>query len=262
MAIIAASEPVKPDSPTKTAASLSSISIAWIAPDDGGSDIISYTLKMNEGTGSLVYNVIDSSIPAGTTTYTKSGLTTGDEYRFIVFAINAVDSSADSDPSTAIIVAVTPDAPSDPSYLSSSETTMQFGWSSPVDAGRSNGGTTLLGYKIQWDDGDSDAVSLTDLVTINDAAATSFTIDSASYSISTGTIYRVRVLAFNSVGTGSPSSVLEIMPASLPSAPNRPTIKVASSSQITIEWTQDANSDGGSPILDYIVYFDNGVGAN
>jgi hypothetical protein len=185
---------------------------------------------MNGGTGSSVFTVIDSSISASTTTYTKSSLIEGQDYTFIVSAVNAVGTGPDSDPSDAITVAVDPDAPGDPAYLASSETSMQFSWTSPVDAGRSNGGTSLLGYKIQWDDGDADASSLTDLATINDPDAVSFTIDSATYTITTGLVYRVRVLAFNSVGTGAPSTILEIMPASLPQAPNQPTIKVASSS--------------------------------
>ena len=52
------------------------------------------------------------------------------------------------------------------------------------------------------------------------------------------------------------------MPASRPSAPNQPTVTASSSSQITIDWTQDPNTDGGSSIFDYIVYWDNGITSN
>lgn len=72
----------------------------------------------------------------------------------------------------------------------------------------------------------------------------------------------MRVLAYNSVGAGAPSTILEIMPASLPGAPDQPVVSAASSSQITIEWTQDSSPDGGSAIFDYIVYYDNGVAEN
>lgn len=81
-------------------------------------------------------------------------------------------------------------------------------------------------------------------------------------SLTTGQVYRVRILAFNIIGTGAPSTILEIMPASLPGAPNQPTVTLSSSSQITLTWTQDAGTDGGSEIYDYIVYFDNGQGGN
>ena len=148
LAIIAAGVPAQPNAPTKTSTSLSSISIEWVAPDDGGSDLTHYVLKMNEGTGSSTFDVIDDDIAPGDTTYTKSGLTEGQDYRFILIAVNAVGDSLDSPESADITVAVKPDAPGDPFYLASTQTSMQFGWTSPVDAGRSNGGTNLLGYII------------------------------------------------------------------------------------------------------------------
>ena len=52
------------------------------------------------------------------------------------------------------------------------------------------------------------------------------------------------------------------MPAALPAAPNTPVVTLSSSTQITLEWTQDPSTDGGSSIFDYIVYFDNGVSQN
>ena len=148
LAIIAASVPDQPNAPTRVSASLSSISITWVAPDDGGSPLTNFVLYMNEGTGSNTFNVIDLSVDAGETTYTKSGLTEGQEHRFILVAVNLVGPSLDSDESEDITVAVLPDSPGDPIYTASSETSMQFSWTSPVDAGRSNGGTDLAGYII------------------------------------------------------------------------------------------------------------------
>lgn len=110
----------------------------------------------------------------------------GQDFKFIITAVNAIGSGSDSDPSADITVAVKPDAPGDPNYLSSTQTSMQFGWKSPVDAGRSNGGVSLLGYKIQWDNGNSEVSSLTDLITINNPSTVSFTINSSTYSIATG----------------------------------------------------------------------------
>jgi hypothetical protein len=70
-----------------------------------------------------------------------------------------------------------------------------------------------------------------------------------------------RVLA-KSFDIGSPSTQLEVMPASTPAAPNQPTVTASSSSQITIEWTQDADTNGGSDIFDYIVYWNDGITDN
>lgn len=105
---------------------MSSITISWTAPDDGGSVLTSYILKMNAGTSSTTFSVIDSDIPPEDTSYTKSGLTEGDDYKFILIAVNAVGPSTDSDESADIRVAVKPDAPGDPVYVSSTETSMQF----------------------------------------------------------------------------------------------------------------------------------------
>lgn len=124
LAIIAASVPAQPIAPTRTSTSLSSISIQWVAPDDGGSDLTRYILKMNEGTGSSTFNIIDDAIAPGDTTYTKSSLTAGQNYRFILIAVNAVGQSIASAQSSDITVAVKPDAPGDPVRLASSQTTM------------------------------------------------------------------------------------------------------------------------------------------
>ena len=51
---------------------------------------------MNEGTGSTTFNIVDSSVDPGSTSYTKSGLTTGADYRFILIAVNAVGESTPS----------------------------------------------------------------------------------------------------------------------------------------------------------------------
>lgn len=91
--IIAASVPNAPGAPTRTSSSLTSVSISWAAPYNGGSAITSYKLFMNAGTGSTTFSEIDT-VSAGTLTYTKFSLTTGQNYKFKVQAINIVGLSA------------------------------------------------------------------------------------------------------------------------------------------------------------------------
>ena len=95
----------------------------------------------------------------------------------------------------------------------------------------------MLGYYLQWDNGDPDAESLIQLAQLSDPAAVSFIVDDIIYTLTTGQIYRIKVLAYNSIGTGAPSTILEIMPASLPNAPDQPTVSLSSSSSISIAWT-------------------------
>ena len=114
-----------------------------------------------------------------------------------------------------------------------------------------------MGYIIQWDSGDGSAYSI--IKTITDPSVVSLTMAQPVDLIVTGTKYTFRILAYNSVGTGSPSISISIMPASLPSSPNTPKVTSVSSTSITISWTQNAGTDGGSKIFDYIVYWDNGI---
>ena len=192
VAIIAATVPIQPAAPTRTSASLSSISVEWVAPDDGGSSILSYVLQMNEGTGSSTFVDIATNVDPGATSYTKSALATGEDFKFKLIAINAVGPSDPSPESAAITAAVTPDAPGDPFYEASSETSLQFGWTSPETAGRSDGGSALLGYIVQWDSGNGDS-QFTDISVISDPSTLTFSMTSPT--VTTGTQYVFRVLA-------------------------------------------------------------------
>ena len=57
------------------------------------------------------------------------------------------------------------------------------------------------------------------------------------------------------------SSVFSAMAASLPSAPSTPTRKESSENSISIEWTAPSD-DGGTPIFDYQVLWDQGTGGS
>ena len=80
--------------------------------------------------------------------------------------------------------------------------------------------------------------------------------------IVTGQKYRFRVMAFNAIGYSSPSSYLEMMPATTPGSPETPTLTALSSSSIQISWTFDESKNGGTPVTDFTVYWDNGINGN
>lgn len=61
----------------------------------------------------------------------------------------------------------------------------------------------------------------------------------------------------NAIGYGSASEIVEIHAASVPDAPNAPTLVSQSSTAISIQWSELATSrNGGSPVLDYKLYWD------
>ena len=69
-----------------------------------------------------------------------------------------------------------------------------------------------------------------------------------------------RIIANNVVGDSQPSATFSAMAAIKPGAPEAPTRKTATTESVTIQWEAPLD-DGGDPIDDYNVYWDDGVGA-
>ena len=69
------------------------------------------------------------------------------------------------------------------------------------------------------------------LISINSATITQYYLTSG---ITAGQRYRFRVIANNIVGASSPSSFLEMMPASVPGSPTTPTILAQTSSSLSV----------------------------
>ena len=74
-----------------------------------------------------------------------------------------------------------------------------------------------------------------------------------------GASYRFQIQALNAVGEGDLSDEIAIYAATVPGNPSAPTMVSQSETQISIQWTAlPSGSDGGSPVTDYKVYWDNG----
>lgn len=86
-------------------------------------------------------------------TYTVSSLSTGNNYRFKVLAVNGVGDGPLSDESDLIIAANLPDPPTDVARVYADGTTITINWNAPADAG----GTPITDYKVKWDYGSSGA---------------------------------------------------------------------------------------------------------
>ena len=69
--------------------------------------------------------------------------------------------------------------------------------------------------------------------------------------VAVGLFYDFRVVAYNSVGASDPSGAVRIVAASLPTAPNAPSLVSQSSYSISIAWVEPPT--GGSPITSYTV---------
>lgn len=79
--------------------------------------------------------------------------------------------------------------------------------------------------------------------------------------INNGAKYKFKVQARTQMGYSSDSQEIEVMAAVAPDAPINLAIDDNSSSetQITLTW-QDGVNSGGSPVIDYSVFYDQGQG--
>src|SRR6478735_4410140 len=99
---VPAAPPDTPVKPTATAGN-AQISVAFVAPDAHGSAITSYTASCTSINGGTAGSLSGASSPLVVT-----GLTNGKSYTCKVLATNAEGSSAQSQPSTAVVPATVP----------------------------------------------------------------------------------------------------------------------------------------------------------
>ena len=253
--IIAATVPdrISP-APHKHLASTSSIEIRWQEPNNGGSLLISYEVQWDEGRGNGQFYYL------GTTTYQtftvdaslSSQFIGGDSYLFRVKAKNAVGDGSYSDDSLTIISAEVPSVPSDLTLVSHTETKLVLSWTQAED-----GGSTIREYQIYSDRGIQSYSMLTP--TIDNPSVHTYTITQATHGIVTGTQYAFKVLARNDVGNSEFSTELvQVMPAVLPTKPLSLVLISSTSSTIHFSWSEPSYN-GGTPISDYQIYWDQGT---
>ena len=80
-------------------------------------------------------------------------------------------------------------------------------------------------------------------------------------SLTAGALYKFKTAALNAIGEGNLSDEVSIYAATVPGAPSAPTLVSQSDAGISIQWTSlPLDNNGGSPVTDYRVYWDNGEG--
>ena len=158
-------------------------------------------------------------------------------------AINSLGESVTSAESIAVLMPVADVEPDAPTTLtrndaSTTKTQVAFTWSAPVI----DGGDTVIDYKIEMDD-DNDGVYSTVATGVTSTAHT-------ETGLLAGSSYKFRVSARNSVGYSTPSSVLTIVAATVPSQPSAPTATLNGETSFTINWSPPTDL-GGQTISGY-----------
>jgi hypothetical protein len=186
----ASSTPGAPTNVTASAGDASAV-VSWSPGADNGSPITGYIVTASPGG-------VTRNLGAGATSTTIGGLTNGTAYTFTVRATNALGTGPASAPSSAVVPAGLPTAPTGVT-ASPGDLSATVSWS----ASHPNG-SPITGYRVTANPGG---------VTKNiGAAATSTTIGG----LTNGTAYTFTVRATNAVGDGPPSTPSnQVVPAAV-----------------------------------------------
>jgi hypothetical protein len=213
-----------PDKPAKPSVVRGdkSVTVSWEKVSGNGSEVTGYVIEGAPGSSS-------KTVDADTVSTTIGGLTNGTAYSFTVKAINAIGTSAASEPSSAVVPAGLPFTATLNATRGDKSATLT--WAPPA-----SNGSTITEYRI------SDGTR----VLTAPGTATSLKVTG----LTNGRTYNLTLTAVNAVGEGAPSTQVVVTPAGRPSAPTRPSA-TAGNRYAKITWR--APSGNGSAITSYQV---------
>jgi len=222
--------------------------ISWTAPDNGGSPITGYTVKIRQS-DATTFTVHSASCDMSSSTATTCtvpvsalraapySLEWGTNVHATVAAINAYGSSTVSAAGNGAIITTTPGAPTSLTEVVASRTksTLGLSWTAPVFIG----GAAIIDYRVNVaEQGQSYSVAATGVT------STSYTVTG----LTAGKTYELKVEARNSYGYSASSSVLTLLCAFVPDSPT--TITTANvNDKVSVSW--NAPVTNGSPITAY-----------
>ena len=146
--VVPATAPGTPAEPTTTISSGSSITPAWVLPDDGGNDITGQRLQYRRSGQTPEDAWTNVDLGATVTSHEVTGLMVGVEYEFRVRATNSVGDGDYSPPATATILR--PAQPAAPTITHDNSRTLTASWIIPDGNGLPITGQTLQ-YREDWD---------------------------------------------------------------------------------------------------------------
>ena len=226
-----------PDAPTSVS-----------AESDGLAAIVSFTAPLYQGqTPVTSYKVLSSPGSVVTTgsssPITVSGLTAGETYTFVVYALNSVGQGTGSSPSNAVTLGTTPDPPTNVTGVAGN-TSVSVSYDAPLNTG----GLPITGYTVYVYDEEG-------FVKTVSGVGLSITVTG----LTNGVAYTFTCVASNELGDSDPSSESDpVTPLGTPSAPTSLAIVTNGGSYVTVSFTAPT-SDGGAEITNYKYSTNNGT---
>ena len=241
-----------------------SIALLWDnGVSDGGTAVLDYRVVVELESGDLI--VDEFIIPQAYQTSDSFELTPGALYTFKVQSRNSVGYSLFSDVVT-VRAARVPDPPENVLTTTVESTNVVVTWTAPYD-----GGSEILSYhiQVQLNDGSLYDDSLCDGTDPTVFAALECTIPITKlkgepYNHPWGAGIYVKIAAINIVGSSAYTDLTNgAIILTTPSAPQNlienPTL--TNKNQIGLQWSL-VEEDGGTNILDYRIWYDNGIAGN
>ena len=240
------------------------ILLTWIPPSQTFGGTISGYIISKKFASDVYDSIGETNGPQ--TSYTVTGLHTGEEYTFAVKARYNIGTSSDySNPASATPTTsskppskfTVPNAPTGLAATASSPIQIDLIWNAPTN----DGGSQITGYKIDVKTGTGAYVTLKE-----NTGSTTRTYTHTERT--TGTTYTYKVYAINSVGTGGSSNEASATPAVIstppvsttkPSQPSSLVATAVSQNQINLSWKLPTN-DGGEPVSGYKIESSEGAG--
>lgn len=222
--------PDKPNPPV-TAISGSNVLISWDLPDNRGSPITAYVVKIREsddvsfttavedcdGSNLAVVSARSCFVQIATLKLAPFNIAWGSEVFAKVTAINIYGESEESEEGNNAIILTVPDAPLNLIGVESLTNGVQIGLTWQI--GAFEGGTEVIDYRL-W----SDQAKGSYIVIAENILGTDFIVTS----LTTGSTYEFKVQARNSFDFGPFSDPVSILAAQEPDQPSSPTTTFSS----------------------------------
>ena len=204
------------------------LQVGWAAPPDGGSPITGYTVTVSPAT------IPATSVAAGTTVATLTGLTNGTAYTVSVTTTNKAGTSpaAQAGPATPAAV-IAPGAPASVIGSVTASGTVSVSWTPPMTPGTA----TITGYTVRASAGSS--VAATVAAGTSACTGTPARCTAPVTGLTAATAYTFTVTATSSAGTGPASPATDAITPTLTVA--TAPVKLSAADAATLRYV---NTDG------------------
>lgn len=207
---------------------------------------------------SSAYLIYDGHRQPSTYAYNVSGLVTGSSYSFYVVA-NNINGESDSSDILSGFVCLAPSGLSAPTFVEATTSYITVEWTAPD----SDGGCPITGYELFINDGlGGDITTQVNQTEIqNKPYITEWKVESLT---EIGNEYLFKVVVYNENGYAESDSVAFVL-AAVPDTPGSAPVQdynSAGRNQIAMTYGMTTSENGGSPILGYQIWRDNGEGGD